>query len=87
MRYKKRIKGHIFIFAIKGLEYRHKKPHVHVEYKNDEIVISLTDFEILAGNIKRLNDVLDFLVENTNFVKELKLQFYKENPHLKNDKI
>jgi len=31
---------------------RHKKPHIHVKYQDDEAVISISDGELLEGNLK-----------------------------------
>ena len=31
---------------------RHKKPHIHVKYQDDEAVISIPDGELIEGNLK-----------------------------------
>ena len=31
---------------------RHKKPHIHVKYQDDEAVISISDGELIEGNLK-----------------------------------
>lgn len=31
---------------------RHKKPHIHVKYQDDEAVISIPDGKLIEGNLK-----------------------------------
>ena len=31
---------------------RHKKPHIHVKYQDDEAVLSIPDGKIIEGNLK-----------------------------------
>ena len=31
---------------------RHKKPHIHIKYQDDEAVISIPDGKIIEGNLK-----------------------------------
>ncbi|WAR43412.1 type II toxin-antitoxin system toxin DhiT [Methylomonas rapida] len=32
---------------------QHKLPHIHVKYQNDEVIVAITDGEILDGNIPK----------------------------------
>jgi hypothetical protein len=31
---------------------RHKMPHIHIKYQDDEVVISIPDGEVLEGEMK-----------------------------------
>lgn len=72
-----------FVFIIKGLESRHNLPHVHIEFSNTEVVVSLNDLSILAGKIKKQKEAIDILKNNQEFVTELIEVFYILNPNLK----
>lgn len=78
---RKKVKN--FIFAVKGLENRHKLPHVHIEYQNNEVVVSLIDFSVLAGKINKQSIAINILINSPELVIELIEVFYILNPNLK----
>lgn len=73
----------IFIYKINGREYRHPMPHVHIEYQNIEISVSLIDFNILAGEMRKSRKAIDVLKNDSELVKELTDLFYELNPNIK----
>ncbi len=80
MKYKKQN----YVFIIKAREQRHKIPHVHIEYDNTEISVSLSNFDILAGKLNRhFKKAIDILKQDANFVQDLTAKFYECNPNLK----
>lgn len=42
----------IIIYMYREIGVKHKRPHIHVEYQDDEVVVSL-DGEVLEGKIPR----------------------------------
>ena len=34
---------------------RHKLPHIHVKYQNDEVVLSIPEGEVLEGKLSLIN--------------------------------
>lgn len=57
---------------IRANEGSHKRPHLHVKVKQQEVSIALNNFEVLAGDLdkKHMRFVLAWAKENMDLLKE-----------------
>jgi len=60
----------------------HRPPHIHADYNEFEVLITIENAEIYAGDLpsKQLKLVFDWLSGNSEWALEV---FYELNPNLK----
>lgn len=60
----------------------HRPPHIHADYNEFEVLITIENGEIYAGDLpsKQLKLVFDWLAGNSEWALEV---FYELNPNLK----
>ena len=60
----------------------HRPPHIHADYNEFEVLITIENSEIYAGDLpsKQLKLVFDWLSGNSEWALEV---FYELNPNLK----
>ena len=68
---------------ISSNDNEHHKPHIHLEYSGQKIVLELPDLVVLAGDMQgnKLKQIKKIL--NTELVQNLINLFYEKNPKLK----
>ncbi len=85
MIFEKEINKHKVYFKVQGFE--HLPIHCHISRKRnswkENVFIDLEELVILNGKIKNHKEILFFLKDNPNFVKDLKELFKELNPKLK----